>query len=410
MDDGGMGASAFVVGLALGACAACGGNPESATDAPDAPRVFESADVEVLGTSESLAFVLDLEVLPDGRVWVLNSMEPFFVGFAPDGTVLAEHGVEGGGPEEVLRAVSFVTGGIDGDAWALDTGRHAFIRVSRPDAPWTRIALPEDSVPPASLIGLRDVTFVRVRTARLGGEVIVPRTSVSGGSGMLSMWRSIWGADLLAIDPATGSARTVVRLGEALGDPTPHMPTDLEFPPIPVWYRIWTVCPGSEIRVHDRLRNQIRGFTAAGAELPPIALPEPDLTFVTAEQFARATLEAAAVEAAGSIGLDPPRIDTARLLPALSQRIQGDAAELAALLPRYVDLHCAEDGALWIRPFDIEVGGLRGGPGWLRITPDGRIREVRLPPRFDPLRFTSGRIWGVQRDTLDVPSVAWIDW
>lgn len=397
----------WVLGLGLAACAACRGNPESAADAP---RVFGAGDVELLGTSESLAFVLDLEVLPDGRVWVLNSIEPFFVAFAPDGTVLAEHGVEGGGPEEVRRPVSFVTGGIDGEVWALDTGRHAFIRVSRQDSPGTPIALPQDSVPPVSLIGFREVTFVRVRTARLGEEVIVPRTSTSGGSGMLSVWRSIWGADLLAFDPATGSARTVVRLGEALGDPTPHVPTELEFPPIPVWYRLWTVCSGSEVRVHDRLRNQIRGFNATGAELPPIALPEPSLTSVTRERFARAMLEAAAVEAAGSIGPGPPRVDTARLLPGLRQRIQGDGAELAALLPRYVDLHCTEDGVLWIRPFDIEVGGLRGGPGWLRITPDGRMREVRLPPRFDPLRFTSGRIWGIQRDTLDVASVAWIEW
>ncbi|MFW6085310.1 MAG: hypothetical protein ACODAA_08860, partial [Gemmatimonadota bacterium] len=53
-------------------------------------------------------------------------------------------------------------------------------------------------------------------------------------------------------------------------------------------------------------------------------------------------------------------------------------------------------------------GGLEGGPAWLRITPDGDVHEIRLPGRFDALRFTRDRIWGVQRDTLNVASLAWI--
>ena len=55
------------------------------------------------------------------------------------------------------------------------------------------------------------------------------------------------------------------------------------------------------------------------------------------------------------------------------------------------------------------TGGMRGGPAWLRIAPDGETREVRFPERFDPYRFTSGRIWGVLRDELDVASVAWVE-
>jgi hypothetical protein len=36
------------------------------------------------------------------------------------------------------------------------------------------------------------------------------------------------------------------------------------------------------------------------------------------------------------------------------------------------------------------------------------VREVRFPERFDPHRFTEGRVWGVLRDELDVASVAWL--
>ena len=58
---------------------------------------------------------------------------------------------------------------------------------------------------------------------------------------------------------------------------------------------------------------------------------------------------------------------------------------------------------------DLEIGGLGVGPLWLRIAPDGAAREVVLPERFDALRFTHERIWGVQRDEFDVASVAWIE-
>lgn len=338
-----------------------------------------------------------------------DRIEPLLVGFGPGGEPLGEHGFFGGGPEEFVRPVGLVTGGIEGEAWALDTGRRAFIRVSRPGDPWAPISLSPDSFRP-SPSSVRDVSLVRVRTARLGEEVILPRSVPPQESGMASFWLGVWGADLVAIDPADGTARSVLRLMDVLGDPTPHWPPTPDFLPFPPWFRLWTVCSNREIRVHDRIRNEIRGFTPNGLELEAIALPEPTLTSVSEEQFATAMLEVAAMEAAGSVGRAPLRVDTARLLPFLRGRIEGDPTQLARLLPRYVDLHCTEDGALWARPFDIDVGGLRGGPTWLRIAGDGRLQEVRLPPRFDPLRFTTDRIWGVQRDELDVPSVAWIAW
>jgi hypothetical protein len=59
-------------------------------------------------------------------------------------------------------------------------------------------------------------------------------------------------------------------------------------------------------------------------------------------------------------------------------------------------------------PYDIERGPLEGGVVWLRIASDGSTNEFRLPDGFDPYRFTSKRIWGVQRNEMDVASVAWI--
>ena len=100
--------------------------------------------------------------------------------------------------------------------------------------------------------------------------------------------------------------------------------------------------------------------------------------------------------------------DSMRVINEVIQGVKGAPHQLANYLPRYVDFRCSADGTMWMRPLDLEVGGLEGGPAWLRITPEGALREVHLPPRFDALRFTRERIWGVQRDELDVATIAWI--
>jgi len=64
---------------------------------------------------------------------------------------------------------------------------------------------------------------------------------------------------------------------------------------------------------------------------------------------------------------------------------------------------------MWLRPLDIEVGGLGGGRDWIQVSRDGDVRVVTLPERFDALRFTDSRVWGVQRDELDVAWIAWAE-
>lgn len=396
-----------ILGAAALVAAACGGDAPAPDDG--APRVFGDADVRDFASSDALAHVVDMEVLPDGRIWLFNSAPPFFVGFGPDGTLLAQHGTPGEGAREFRRPVGLVDGGLHGEAWAVDEIRHALIRVSRPDSAWAEIALPADSLPPASLMGGDDRSFTWVRAARLEGAVVLPRTTLGGDGSFPGMWRSMWGGDLVAVDSVGSSARTVVSLREVLGDPGVDADYGMELPPMPMWFRLWTVC-GGEIRVVDRLRNQVRRFDGGGVEMPADTLPEPPFTEVSDDEFARAMLEVAAFEAAGAIELEPPAVDTATLLPAIYPRIRGDGAELAEVLPRYTALHCGDDGALWIRRFDRDSGGLRGGPTWLRIDPSGALREVRFPERFDPYEFTGDRIWGIRRDALDVPSVAWVGW
>lgn len=162
------------------------------------------------------------------------------------------------------------------------------------------------------------------------------------------------------------------------------------------------------MRVYDRVRNQLRGFDGSGAEVVSIDLPPVPFTEVSARQFARAVFGMRQAGVTGAVGARLTAEDSARVLDQMVGMVKGQPHELASYLPRYVDFRCSDEGTMWMQPLDVGLGGLRGGRLWLRIAPDGDVREVRLPDRFDALRFSGSRVWGVYRDENDLPSVAFI--
>jgi len=171
--------------IALAAFAGC----DSAIRAPANGTIdVRDPDVHVLAGSDSLAVVEDLEVHPNGDVWVLNSDEPFFIGFDADGAAIAVHGRRGGGPAELEAPAGLVIGGVAGEAWVFDRRRHALIRMSRPDADRREAALPPDAIPPGSVLGGMNLLSDRVRNARLGDEVVMPRARIEGEIEASSYW------------------------------------------------------------------------------------------------------------------------------------------------------------------------------------------------------------------------------
>lgn len=177
-------APVLTAALSAAAFLACSDGAPGGGD-PLAPLEFSAPDIEIIGSSDSLAVVQDMEVLSDGSVWVLNSQPPFFVGFGPGGDSLGVHGRSGGGPGEFQMPSGFVTGGWDGDAWVFDFVRHAIIRVSEPDEELAVIPLRSDALPPGSVRGGMNMLSTSVRTARLGPEIIVPRSTATMESGPL---------------------------------------------------------------------------------------------------------------------------------------------------------------------------------------------------------------------------------
>lgn len=394
----------LVVGWALVASlVSC--TPARDSDSPEVGPVYiESTAVHVVGTSDALAAVQDLEVLPDGRIWVLNSLPPFFVGFDPDGELIGVHGEVGGGPEEFRLPAGFVVGAPEGEAWVLDTRRHGLVRVSRPDEPWSEVRLPRTQLPPGTVQGGLDLMTPIVRTARLGDEIVLPHSTGTLESGVFSMVEAILKADLMRIDPATGVVELVLNIGGSLEDPfTGFTPTEGGFP---LWKRLWAVC-GGHLRVYDRVRHQLRGFDREGRELEPIGLPPAGLAEVASQDFARVVFPLRQAEATGGVGGRLSSEDSLRLVSQMARDVKGTAAQLAAYLPPFVDFRCSPSGTMWLRPIDLDGGGLAGGREWLRVDPDGESRVIVLPPRFDAFRFSEDRVFGALRDDLDVPSVAW---
>jgi hypothetical protein len=369
-----------------------------------------------LGSSDLIALVEDLSPLPDGGVWVQNSAEPLFVRFDAAGAVVDAYGRIGGGPDEFGGPAAFVEGGIDGGAWVLDYPRNALREIAGADRPARSVPFPPESLPVGSVFGTNPFRAT-VRTARLGGEVLIPRRGgLSDDPTVTGIWVGIVTADVVALDIDRGVARDLLSLRDLLGDQTGQFPTEGTGLPFPLWYRLVTVCGDAELRVYDRLRNEVRRFTPDGTELGAVALPPVATTEVGRREFGRAVLDVAAVSLMGEVpsgGIQMTAADSTRVLNEFLADVRLSGAELAALLPRYVDLRCDSEGTQWIHPFDVDepgsaFTGLRGGRVWLRTTADGQTDRVRMPDRFDVYRITTDRIWGVQRDAYDVATVAWI--
>ena len=391
----------------FGACES-GATEGSVDDSDGSVSTLEvtPAAVHILGTSESLAVVHDLEARSDGTIWVLNSIAPFFVAFDSAGGILGAHGTQGGGPEEFRSPSAFVTGGIDDGVWVLDIRRHALVRISDPEAPWAEVPLPREAIPPGTVRGGMDLMSPVVRTARLGDEVILPRSMAGLEAGVNSMVAGMLRADLVGLGTEDGSVETVLSLGGVLEDPfVGFEATEGGFP---LWKRLWAVCRNEEVRVFDRVRNQLRGFDRSGMELPAVDLPdEYRLDAVTPRQFAEVVFPLRQAEMTGGVGSRLSEVDSARLVTEMAASVQGTPAQLAAYLPVFSDFRCSPEGTMWLRPFDLDVGALSGGRSWLRITPTGNVGEILLPERFDAFRFSEDRVWGVQRDEFDVASIAW---
>jgi hypothetical protein len=364
----------------------------------DGESVVVSRDaVHALATLDAVARVVDIQPTSDGRVWVLNSMSPYFVVLGPNGQVERQFGERGGGPEEFDRPVALVRGVDSMDVWTYDWGRNALIRISAGNR--RELALPRDSIPISSLVSFKGAGINPappwLESTRDG--FLLARARVSRYESGLHLWN----ADILlvredgpevGVDLHTPIADYIGDPGSRYGDATILIP-----------YPLWTVCAGGTIGLYDPLANTVRRFTDAGEELGAFALPDERRLLMTVdlvfEMFYR-QLE----EDVPSAQI-PEKEEMRRRTEEQNREFVNSSAEF---FPEYADLRCTPDGTLWLRRFDVTTGRLGHGSDWLRVSADGLQTLVALPRAFRTFRIERDGIWGTVRDSLGVESIAWV--
>jgi hypothetical protein len=352
------------------------------------------ADVHVLGTSESLARVVDMVIQDDGTIWVLNQTEPYFIAFDANGVVQRAWGRQGGGPSEFRGPRSLVVG-PDGDVWAFDPGAHGLARVSVEESEPKRIAFPRDSLPPNRLVAMEYLGLPEgpLWLGAAAGRFVLGRSQPARDVG-----RPLYGSEIVSIGD-TGAPSVVLALGDHMPGPPPEFANAALFVPNP----LWDVCPEGVLALYDPVQNTVRRLTLDGTETTAaVPLPAakrlevtPDRVFGLMYRFMTAMMPA------------DERPDSAFMHAAFEAEFSEASAEMSPVFPEYANIQCTADATIWLQPFNVD-GSLGRGPLWLRISGD-EVRELRLPERFEPFRFVPGRVYGVTLDELDIPSIAWVE-
>lgn len=376
--------------LLLGGC-----NGDSAVSAGLPSMTVPATAIHALATPDVVARVVDLQPTEDGRIWLLNSVAPYFVVLSPDGQVEREFGERGGGPEEFGAPLALVNG-MTG-VWTYDVRRNALIRISdqRRELP-----LAPDSVPPSSLISFQGA-----------GINQAPPWVERGSNGfLLARSRSplretalqTWSADILLLreEGSEGELSLHTPIADLVGDPaSKYGPATVMMP-----YPVWTVCADGSVGLYDPLANAVRHLSSEGEELAVFALPDENNVEITVdrlfEMFYRQLQENV------PSGQLPEGDEARRLTQEQNEELVNTSA---GVFPEYIDMHCTADGTLWIRRFDVTAVRLGQGSDWIRILADGSQALVTLPTDFRTFRIERGRIWGTVQDTLGVESVAWVE-
>jgi hypothetical protein len=379
----------FIVAVLLG-CAPAGGVERRVSVASD--------EVQVVGTSEVLARVTDVQPAGDGRVWLLNSIEPFFVVLDPDGHVEREFGRHGGGPAEFGAPLALVLDPGSGDVWTYDLLRHAFIELSTESLRTLR--LPPDSLAPTQLVSFAGAGAFPARPWLAAASDGLLLARVRTGSAPPFSGLGLWNADIVLVrtDSPTPVIEVHTPVADLVGGPAARYPRATKILPYP----LWAVCADGVVALYDPLANEVRRIAANGRVLTSVALPPERRVALTFDRMFGIAYRQLHEEASGPL---PDSVDLRRQFAEMFSEWE---AESARVFPEYADLHCAGDGTLWIQPFDVVAGRLGRGPDWYRLSETGRRTRVTLPEAFRPYRFEPDRIRGTFQDASGIHYAAWI--
>jgi hypothetical protein len=327
-------------------------------------------------------------------VWVLNSVEPFFVALDESGEEFRSLGRQGGGPDEFRSPNALVSGAAADQVWVYDRGANTLARISDPESSRTVITLSRDSLPPGRMVSMDNAGTGNGRywIRPASGGFLFGR----GRPGTDNM-RQIWNMDIVR-HGQDGAVELLFSPADHLVDPTTLYGEATEFLPFP----LIDVCADRSFALYDPGSNTLQRFSPDGAVAGSVTLPEPKRLETSADRLFAMVYPGVLEEA-------PPGAlpDSAAIHGMLRLQWPEMSRQMAPVLPEYADMQCAGD-VVWLQPLDVESGQMGRGPAWLRIAADGTIESTDLPDRFRPMRFTADRIWGAHKGDYDIESVAWI--
>jgi len=377
------------------------------SNGPDAwPEVVHiSADaVRTVSAPDELVVVRDMAPLNDGGVWILNTVEPFFMMFDGAGAVVIVAGTQGPGPTEFLSPSTLVRCPGEDNICVYDPDRHAaggrgLVRLADMRRGETTVAerailVPSDAVPPGQEVTLDHLGtgMGRPWVRAWSGGLLFAVGEAPGRGGIRA-----WDAGLVLMrgreDPAKlGTMRDVLR------DPTGERGSASAslFGPYP----LWATCGDSELVVYDPTVESLLWLDAELNIREEVHLPAWPSVPVTADRVFRLMLERELAQAPHG---EAP--DTASIRRAFESDFEMFRAQVAKDFAVYSELHCTPVGDAWIRRLEPDRAR-QSGTRWVRVR-DRAILMFEFPAGFDPMVFEVDRIWGVTRDDMGRESPAW---
>lgn len=389
--------SAGFIGLVALPLVGCGPSADAGNASTEVS--FTPGDVHVLPVPDVVARIVDVEPATEGRVWVLNSVDPFFIVLGPEGEALRTFGTRGEGPAEFSDPAGLFRGPT-GETWTFDVLRNALRPVSDEQA--EDMVLPSASLPPWQLISFGNAGLGMLMTApwiqsHRGAFLLARQRPSAPQSGALGYWH----ADILTleVDSAGVALTPSIAVADLLDEPAGRYPNARILLPYP----LWTVCSDGTYGLYDPLANALRRFGSDHAEASPVPLREEREVPMSFNRLFGMVYRSFMEQRTG--GQAP---DSLQMRSVLEDQFRQSEREFADVFPEYADLRCAEDGSFWLRTFSVDGGAFGRGGEWTRIT-DGVSSTINLPEGFTLHRIDGDRIWGATVDALGVPSVAWID-
>lgn len=328
--------------------------------------------------------IAGIDVDSRGRIYVMDQQASEVRVFDPDGEYITSMGQRGAGPGELSQAAGpvFVTPG--------DT-------VVVPDMLQQRITLYTADGEPAGSEPLPMTAGIAVKWMETPGEDIIQQAMVMTLPGQQDVDQK---NVLIRRQPTGEVIDTVLEMpiGESVSF-SGNTPSITLFEAEPMW----TMGPDGRLYTGINAEYSIR-----------VHSPDGELLRIVRRPFQRRTIS------------DSDQADLRRIIEGLWREqgmqpealmVMSQALQFAEFYPAYANILGGPDHTLWVQaiqtPDEIrEAGGTfdiqdMGSASWEIFSGDGQLQgTLQMPPRFTPLVFIDGDLYGVLRDELDVQYVA----